>query len=176
MNASPAVPQPTKSHSILVIGYGNQLLCDDAIGPRIADEVAIWRLPQVKSLTVQQLTPELAGELANTETVIFIDACRLDSDQAVRVTQIAPRGMETTGSTVPSMGHTCDPRSLLALTHSVYGYHPQAWWVEVRAIEFAVGEHLSTTAEKGIVKALDAIQELIQSQLDSAASSIKRHA
>lgn len=176
MDSSPAILQPTKNHSILVIGYGNQLLCDDALGPRIADEVAIWRLPQVRSLTVHQLTPELAAELANTETVIFIDACRLNPDQAVRVTQIAPRGMETTGSTVPSMGHTCDPRSLLALTHSVYGHHPQAWWVEVTAVDFAVGEHLSTTAEQGISEALDAIQNLIQSQLDPAARSIRSHA
>lgn len=168
MGSPPAVSQPAKPNSILIIGYGNQLLSDDAIGPRIADEVAIWRIPQVKSLTVHQLTPELASELANTATVIFIDACRLNPDQAVRVTQLAPRGMETTGSTVPSMGHTCDPRSLLALTHSVYGHHPQAWWIEVTAVEFAVGEHLSSTAEQGISEALEAIQDLIQSQLNSA--------
>lgn len=165
MDSSPAIMKPALPYSILIIGYGNQLLCDDAIGPRIADEVAIWRIPNVRSLTVQQLTPELAEELAKTESVIFVDAWRSNNVQTVRVTPIEAVGSETTGSTVPASGHTCDPRSLLALTHSVYGHHPQAWWVEVPAVEFAVGEHLSNTAEQGITEALEAIQDLIRTKL-----------
>jgi hydrogenase maturation protease len=61
--------------SILVIGYGNSLRSDDEAGCRVADLVASWELPYVRSLTVHQLTPELAEPIAQSELTIFVDAC-----------------------------------------------------------------------------------------------------
>jgi Ni,Fe-hydrogenase maturation factor len=49
----------------IVIGYGNELLSDDAIGPRVANLINLWHLSHVQSLAVHQLTPELAANLAN---------------------------------------------------------------------------------------------------------------
>ena len=54
----------SRTASILVIGYGNTLRRDDAVGCLIADEVACWQRPGVRSMSVAQLTPELAAELA----------------------------------------------------------------------------------------------------------------
>ena len=61
--------------TILVIGYGNDLRSDDAVGQKVANAIAAWKLPQVTSLCVHQLTPELASFLATAELAIFIDAC-----------------------------------------------------------------------------------------------------
>ncbi len=35
----------------LVVGYGNSLRSDDGIGMRIAEIVASWHLPEVRSLS-----------------------------------------------------------------------------------------------------------------------------
>ena len=62
-------------YDFLIIGYGNELCGDDAVGPWVARAVAEWQLPAVKSLAVPQLTPELTTELAKTNYVMFVDAC-----------------------------------------------------------------------------------------------------
>ena len=36
----------------LIIGYGNTLRSDDGVGPRLAQTVADWRLPGVRSLAL----------------------------------------------------------------------------------------------------------------------------
>lgn len=152
-----------QSSRFAVIGYGNQLRDDDAIGPLIAARIAQWNLPYVRTVTVHQLTPELAETLAAVDCAIFVDACRTSRLHAdVRVTRLEPVGCETTGSSVPVLGHTSDPRSLLALTQSVYGRHPRAWWVEVPAEDFGVGDRLSSTAERGMADALEEIEGLIR--------------
>jgi hypothetical protein len=56
----------------LVIGYGNSLRGDDSIGIKVAQMVADWHLPKVRSLSSHQLTPELAAELAQVDLTIFI--------------------------------------------------------------------------------------------------------
>ena len=48
----------------LVIGYGNTLRGDDAVGPRAAAAVHGGGLPGVDALAVAQLTPVLAEPLA----------------------------------------------------------------------------------------------------------------
>jgi hydrogenase maturation protease len=64
-----------ESARVLIIGYGNSLRSDDAAGIKVAETIATWQLPHVRSLAVHQLTPELAAELAAVELVIFVDAC-----------------------------------------------------------------------------------------------------
>jgi hydrogenase maturation protease len=64
------IPRP----QVVVIGYGNTLRSDDGAGQQVATLVEDWQLPQVRSLAVHQLTPELAAELATAQMVIFVDA------------------------------------------------------------------------------------------------------
>ncbi|PPT05423.1 NADH-reducing hydrogenase maturation factor [Geitlerinema sp. FC II] len=72
---------------MLVIGYGNSLRGDDGIGRAIAEQVASWNLPHVRSLSLHQLTPELAEELSRVDRAVFIDAC-IDGD-SVRIERLA---------------------------------------------------------------------------------------
>ena len=150
-------------HPIVVIGYGNSLRRDDAIGPRIAEEVARWGVPNVRSLSLHQLTPELAETLSTAEMVIFVDACHTKVSQEVKVFPIQPPRPETARLAPPTLDHTGDPIILLALTRAVYGRVPRAWWMQVPAVDFDMGEQLSAIAQQGMADALEAMDRLIRS-------------
>jgi hydrogenase maturation protease len=144
----------------LVIGYGNPLRGDDAIGPRAALAVAAWEIPGVRALAVHQLVPELAEALAAATTAIFVDAHILDSaeDAAEAAIAVEPIGPATS---VSALGHTADPRALLALTAALYGRCPAAWAIAVPAPCFALGAALSPQAERGLSAALLQVRALL---------------
>ncbi len=71
----------------LIIGYGNEIRGDDAVGPRIAALVNDWKLPAVTALAVHQLPPELAEPIAAAQQVVFVDA---SADPNVREVQTRP--------------------------------------------------------------------------------------
>ena len=136
----------------MVIGYGNELRGDDGIGQRIANIVDSWHLSTVKSLAFHQLTPELAAKLAEVNLAIFVDASIHENMQ-----------VESLSSTEyhHSMGHFTDPKSLLALSHFLYGYAPPAWLISIPGENFELSDRLSATAEKGMEIALEKIMEIL---------------
>ena len=145
--------------TVLVIGYGNDLRSDDAVGKRVAEAVATWKLPSVQALAVHQLTPELTVKLTDVDRAIFVDAYTATHDQQVQEVQVRPLKPVHTGGVA---GHTGDPQSLLALTKALYSHCPQAWWVTIPGVNFEVGDSLSLPAERGVAVALERIDQLIQ--------------
>jgi hydrogenase maturation protease len=141
--------------SVVVIGYGNDLRGDDAVGPLAATAVAEWDVPGVQVLAVHQLTPELAEVLAAAELAIFVDACVSSEREEVETRLLAPATLDT------ALGHTGDPRELLALIKALYGHCPAAWSITVPAQSFAYGAALSSTAERGLAAALQELRALI---------------
>ncbi len=135
--------------ALLVIGYGNELRGDDAVGPRIARAVAGWGLP---GLAVHQLTPELAEPLSRAENAVFVDAGP-GADAGVTA-------VELSAGARPGSGHVSDPQWLLALTEAVHGRRPRAWLITVPASRFDPGEGLSPRAERGMQEALEKIREV----------------
>lgn len=144
------------SQTILVIGYGNDLRSDDAVGQRVAQAIASENLANVRVVCVHQLTPELAAFLANAELAIFIDACFTSVCEDVQVSAISP----TYSAAIA--GHTSDPRSLLALTQVLYNCVSISWWVQIPGANFELGDRLSPIAERGIQAALKQINTLIR--------------
>jgi hydrogenase maturation protease len=126
----------------LVIGYGNTLRGDDGVGPRVADAVAGWGLPDVEAIAVHQLTPELAEPLADARVAIFVDARLAGAGESFRIRPIEA------GGPAAGLGHTGDPRSLLALAQGAFGRHPRAWLITVPAADLAMGEGLSPAVER----------------------------
>lgn len=149
------------SLAFIVIGYGNPEKGDDAIGHAVVAELQASKTPNLEAYSANYLTPELSSKLAQATVAIFVDACKLKNTDIVQVKPLEPWGTETTGSTLPGFGHSCSPGSLLALTQSVYGHFPKAWWVEVPADDFTIGHPLSDLAEQGVKQALQAIISLI---------------
>lgn len=139
--------------NLLVIGYGNTLRGDDGVGPRVAETVGAMRLPGVRTLICQQLSPEHAAPISVAQTVIFVDAA-VDAPQEVQLRRIEP------SDTSQLMAHAADPRTMLALSRDVFGNVPQAWWLTIPALKMDFGETLTPEAQCGCVEAIGKIQAL----------------
>ncbi|MEO1401770.1 MAG: hydrogenase maturation protease [Cyanobacteria bacterium J06635_1] len=152
--------QTATQYSFLIIGYGNELRSDDAVGPWVARAVADWQLPAVKSLAVHQLTPELADVISEADYVIFVDACGESCSQTV---QLDPLGVDCSVPRATSLGvHSYAPMALLSLTQGLYGHHPQAWLLQIPTECFGLGETLSATAREGCDRALRIIEQFLR--------------
>jgi hydrogenase maturation protease len=149
--------QAIENMNYLVIGYGNTLRSDDGAGQIVADRVATWNLPNVRSLAVHQLTPELAEDLANVDTVIFIDAAISFERNSEKIEIKTFEG----DCNYSSSGHTENPRSLLYLSKVVYNKLPLAYWILIPAINFDFGEAISSLTQQGITQTLLAIEQII---------------
>jgi hydrogenase maturation protease len=132
--------------SILIIGYGNTLRCDDGAGIALAKQlVAHWQRQHISAtlLTVTQLTPELAADIAaaGVIAVVFVDAAAGGLGQSVQVHPV--------DSTVasPGLGHHLDPVALLVYTRLLYGCTLPAWLVTVPGTDFEHGTTLSTEVQ-----------------------------
>ena len=141
---------------ILVIGFGNTLRRDDGLGCLIADEVARWNHPEVHSISVPQLTPELTVATSDADMVIFVDARAGDGGTGLHLEFLEPPDEGDV-----SMIHSLSPRFLLGFTLAAFGQCPTAWLVSVPAEDFTFGEGLSATAELGMRSALGMIKTLV---------------
>ncbi len=144
--------------NFLVIGYGNTLRSDDGAGQKVAEKIAQWELPEVRSLAVHQLTPELAEDISQADAVIFIDAVATNSENSisVQIQQLQVADNDT------SLGHSCNPRSLLSVTQVLYGKVIKAYWVLIPAVNFDFGEELSSLTQRGIDLALNQVKQIIR--------------
>jgi hydrogenase maturation protease len=142
--------------SALVIGYGNSLRRDDALGLHIA-ELARERCADAKILVVHQLTPELAEAVAQSELTVFVDArCdRLDEG-------VLRRELAADANVTPSIGHLGAPEALLALARALYGTAPRAFLVTAPAADLGVGLGLSASAACNVEAAACVVTALVQ--------------
>lgn len=141
--------------SAIVIGYGNELRGDDAVGQQVAKTIKNWHLLSVKSIAVHQLAPELSEPLASAKLAIFVDACINSQSQKVEMSSLIPSNLQTIN------GHICDPKSLLYLAKILYGNCPEAWLITIPGLNFELSDCISNTAEKGIKIALTKIMHIL---------------
>lgn len=138
---------------VLVIGYGNTLRGDDGVGPRVAEAVGALRLPGVRTLVCQQLSPEHAAPISLAQTVIFVDAA-VDAPREVQLRRLTPNDSSQL------LAHAADPRTMLALSRDVFGHVPQAWWLTIPAVKLDFSEELTPEAQRGLAEAVEKIQAL----------------
>lgn len=148
---------PSIKYHFLVIGYGDELQGDDAVGPFVAKAVEQWNLPTVKTLAVPHLVPELSAEIAQATHVIFVDASTRQCKQPVQIDPLVVCSSSPDSSTSPH----CDPCSLLRLSHTLYGHAPRAWSFKVATECFEAGCSLSRTADHGCDRALKTIAQFL---------------
>jgi hydrogenase maturation protease len=139
---------------LLVIGYGNELRCDDGVGAKVAAAVAEWNLSGVHALVCHQLTPELAEPISAARRVVFVDAS-LESQASVELREIQPT------DSAQIMAHAADPRTLLALAKKLFGHCPPACWLTIPIENIAFGEEVSPLAQRGMESALEKIRSQI---------------
>lgn len=140
-------------HRAVVIGYGNTLRGDDAIGPYVAETVDAWNLPGVEAVSAHQLTPELADTLAAAGIAVFVDAA-VDV-KAVTVSPVQP------GESGPAMFHAQSPSALLTLARAA-GYRcPPAWLVSAPVEHFEFAAPLSDQGRRSVEDAARAVRRLL---------------
>jgi hydrogenase maturation protease len=139
---------------VLVIGYGNDLLGDDAAGRRTVEAFAQETRTDVQTLSVAQLTPELADSIAHSRRVIFVDTSADPAQQSVRLRPI--QAATHSGG----IGHASRPGELLALAIALYGRCPSAWMMTLPGNRFTPGQPLSELAQQGVADALLRIRQL----------------
>lgn len=150
-------PVPPETVDLLVIGYGNALRSDDAVGRRVVEAVAELKLPGVLALSCDLLLPELAEPVSRARQVIFVDATLDPSDSIGFEPLVAANSAQL-------MAHAADPRTLLAMAKAVFGSAPCAWWLTIPVQNVEIGEVLSRKARRGFDAALTKIKSLLQQE------------
>jgi hydrogenase maturation protease len=138
-----------------VIGFGNTLRRDDAVGYQIAQQAERLWSPRIRAIALQQLTPEVVAELAQADRAIFVDA-----RPAVSSLPVCAEAIEPLEQGSASLVHAVTPRFVLGLCKALYGRCPRSWMIAVPAADFQFGEGLSAIAREGIPQALAVIEML----------------
>jgi hydrogenase maturation protease len=143
-------------HPALLLACGNSLRQDDGVGLKIAE--AVERLvpaTQLRIVAAHQFTPEMAAELADTDLVIFVDACATDEPGAIRVLEVAAND-EAVDS------HRLDPPALLGLAQTLCGHVPaRAFALTVGAGHFGYGEEISGPLRQAVPRAVRLVTNLV---------------
>lgn len=144
---------------VLVIGYGNTLRGDDALGPRAAEHLRPLIFP-AEVLACHQLSPELAAQLAEYDAAIFVDAAATGTPGEVRVSHVADSHGES------SLTHHVSPAALLVLARQLYGRAPRALLVTAVGANFALhaaeDAPLSSAAEDALKKICCLVPRLLR--------------
>jgi hydrogenase maturation protease len=129
---------------ILIIGYGNELRSDDAIGRHAARELARRGAAAIEA---QQLAPELAEQLSQVDLACFIDASASLAPGEIRLRTVQE-------SRDGILEHHVTAGSLVRLCRELYGCAPRAFLITAGGQSFEVGMGLSRAA-------LDAVQKIV---------------
>jgi hydrogenase maturation protease len=145
---------------ILVIGYGNPLRSDDAIGQRVAEAMRELFAPLgVEVLTVYQLTPELVISVSAAELVVFIDARVGGTPGEVAQVVIHPEESNS------AMTHTVNPASLLEAARDLYGTTPHGMLISIAGAEFDYGCELSPPLVAMLPTIVEQVKTMIETSL-----------
>jgi hydrogenase maturation protease len=139
---------------ILVIGYGNTIRGDDSAGIRVADAIA-KHLPGIECITVHQLMPEQAEQIAECDVVFFLDA-------HVGIHHLHVRLIEPGIQTSRPRTHFISPEALLSLSRELYGREPaKAYVIGIPAATFEFSESLSDLTKRGADECVQLVERMI---------------
>ncbi len=138
----------------LVIGYGNDLRSDDGAGRAVADRIAALKLPGVEVRSVMQLTPEMALEIAEVDTVVFVDAS-IEVDTTISSPVVAEAAAPS------AVSHYATPGSLLGMTSTVGPVPSQAVAISIPVTDIGLGMELTPMTEIGVNNAVSMVTAIV---------------
>ena len=152
--------QPTHTRC-LILACGNTSRGDDGAAWRLVEMAAIAGLPEtVEIIAQQQWTPELAADLAEADSVLFVD-CRLDGAPGT-VTRTTVEAAETAPN---YLSHHTDAAGLLRLTAELYGTRPRrADLLLICGESLGYTEALTPVVENALPIALNLLMEWVREQ------------
>lgn len=143
----------------LIIGYGNLLRGDDAVGCRAAYELEqLFRDdPDVEVIASQQLTPEMADDIARSNFVLFLDAATGEKPGTLRRARVAPQPGPS------GFTHQLTPSSLLSAAEQLYGDVPEAMSITLAGWSFDLSNRLSTGAAHRFPEMIRLARDVVES-------------
>jgi hydrogenase maturation protease len=134
----------------LLIGYGNCLREDDAVGWHAAERAGRAE-PRGRADVIQvcQLTPELAARIAEASVVIFFDAALDQQPGSVRIRLVEPEHAQ-------SWTHHVSPGQILGMAAQLDGGGPSAFLITGGVERVGWNEHLSSGGEAIAAEMADA--------------------
>ena len=142
---------------VLIIGYGNPLRGDDALGCEIAGRLASAIHDEaVEILSVNQLTPELSELISGVELVVFIDASLVGQPGSWKCQTV-----DANEKSSHTLGHHLTPMSLLAYAQAIFKASPRALLVSVAGDSFDCRQELTPS----VAAALPAVEQFVREQI-----------
>ena len=149
---------------VLVVGYGNALRTDDGLGWHVAERLADDpRLAGATVLRRHQLTPELALDISEATLLVLVDASHGPPAGTISVERLEPGGDTATSGTTWS--HHLTPATLIALARELYGRAPDVFVVGCGVASVEMGDELSPEVRDALPRVVDAVAELVASQV-----------
>ena len=140
----------------LIIGYGNPLRGDDAVGQMAAEQLRETVAdPEVEILAVHQLTPELMEPISRARRVVFIDAA-----VGPEPGKIAERRIEANSGS-RAFTHETTPEGLLAGARLLFGSSPEATMITITGDTFELGGGLSEAARAALEDIVQGLTVLV---------------
>jgi hydrogenase maturation protease len=154
--------RPARPPKVLVIGFGNPIRGDDALGPMAAERLEqVVSSDNVQVISRHVLTTELIAEVSEATLVIFLDAA---TDGPIG--EVLCRPIFGDPQTAASMAHFFQPRELLAAARELYGNQPESFLVSVRGTSFDFAKYqLSPTVEGAMESLIAKVLNLIDEHL-----------
>ncbi|HKD62313.1 MAG TPA: hydrogenase maturation protease [Terracidiphilus sp.] len=149
----------------LILACGNTLREDDGVGPFLAHWAEErWRDDaRVRVLCDHQWTPEMAEDVAQAETIVFIDCATDSAPGLVRCMAVKP----APDSTKLGMHHL-DASQLLALSKHVYGAMPRtSLLLTIGAGSLELREGFSAVVQAALPEARQGLEDTVQRLLSS---------
>jgi len=153
---------PTKIRC-LILACGNTLRGDDGVGPWLADwaQDRFSENPDVRVISRQQWTPDLAEDIAAAQSAIFLD-CSIES--APGIVKIAP--VEPANAAPGLATHHIGAPELLALAQQLYDSVPHdARMLTIGAGSTELSEQFSNAVNLALPAACARLDETVQSLL-----------
>jgi hydrogenase maturation protease len=147
----------------LVLACGNTLCSDDGVGSNLAAwaEERFRQDSDVRVISRQQWTPDLAEEIAAADSVLFVDASIKSPPGRVRLIPVSSR-VDASGSASAPASHHLTPNQLLGLTRSLYGSiksHAMLLTVGISSTE--LGETFSAPVEAALPRARGILEKAV---------------
>jgi hydrogenase maturation protease len=143
----------------LLLACGNTLRGDDGIGPWLADwaEERFADEPLMKVISRQQWTPELAADLAEAESALFLDCSTESEAGSINVIHVKPaERAEGVGT------HHVSAAELLGMAQDLYGSLPsQALLLTIGAGSTELSEEFSQVVLDAIPKACAQLEQIL---------------
>ena len=126
----------------LLIAVGNPLRGDDGVAERVLSLIPV--ADDLARMSVFNLTPELAQQVAQHDLVVIIDA-----DTSAETVAITPVETEPELAPQPITSHGLTPDALVTLARRLYQFSGAALVCRIPAFEFAAPFRLGRRAASG---------------------------